>query len=423
MLIPEQEGIIVLDFGSTYSYLVARAIRDQKVFSVILPYSTPLKEIEAFGAKGIVFSRPEQHTGSEDLACDPGIHHLGLPILDIQGDPARLGQEPLQDFLFPRCGCDGQWVMSAFLQQTVDHIRRQVGDKKVLCGLSGGVDSSVAAMLVHQAIGDQLTCVFVDHGLLRKGEAAQVEQVFKEKFKLNLIAVNAAERFLTKLAGITDPERKRKIIGEEFIRVFEEEGDKLGQIDFLVQGTLYPDVVESSTASAKVIKSHHNVGGLPQDMRLQLIEPLYWLFKDEVRLLGAELGMPEESIWRQPFPGPGLGVRILGEVTATKVAILQEADAIFTEEIRKAGLDRQIWQYFAILPDIKSVGVTNDQRSYSHTIALRAITTQDAMTANWVRLPYDLLETVANRITNEVKEVNRVVYDITTKPPATIEWE
>jgi GMP synthase (glutamine-hydrolysing) len=281
----------------------------------------------------------------------------------------------------------------------------------------------VAAVLVHQAIGEQLTCVFVDHGLLRKGEAAQVAQFFRDKYKLNLITADAKERFLAKLTGVTDPEQKRKIIGTEFIRVFEAEADKIGQIDFLVQGTLYPDVVESSTATAKVIKSHHNVGGLPEDMRMQLIEPLYWLFKDEVRLLGAELGIPEEIVWRQPFPGPGLGVRILGEVTAAKVAILQEADAIFTEEVKKAGLDRQIWQYFAVLPNLKSVGVAGDERSYAHTIALRAITSQDAMTANWVRLPYSLLEKVAQRITGEVKEVNRVVYDITTKPPATIEWE
>jgi GMP synthase (glutamine-hydrolysing) len=259
--------------------------------------------------------------------------------------------------------------------------------------------------------------------LLRKGEAEQVKELFGNKFKLNLISVDAKERFLTKLAGVTDPERKRKIIGEEFIRVFEEEADKLGQIDFLVQGTLYPDVVESSTANATAIKSHHNVGGLPEDMRLKLIEPLYWLFKDEARLLGEELGLPEEIVWRHPFPGPGLGVRIIGAVDAAKVNILQEADAIFIEEIKNAGLYRQIWQAFAALPDLKSVGVTAGKRTFAYTIALRAVASQDAMTADWVRLPYDLLETVTRRITTEVPNVNRVVYDITSKPPATIEWE
>lgn len=333
------------------------------------------------------------------------------------------GQEILKKFLYGICGCQGFWTMASFLEDTVAEVRRQVGDKKVLCGLSGGVDSSVAAVLVHRAIGDRLTCVFVDHGLLRKGEAEQVLKIFRDKFKINLIGIDARERFLSKLAGVTDPERKRKIIGEEFIRVFEEEADKLGRIDYLVQGTLYPDVVESSTATAAVIKSHHNVGGLPKDMRLKLIEPFYWLFKDEVRALGEELGLPEEVVWRQPFPGPGLGVRILGEVTAEKVVILQEADAIFTEEIRKAGLYRQIWQFFAVLPDLKSVGMMEDKRTYTYTVALRAVHSQDAMTADWVHLPYEVLEAVSSRIVSEIKDINRVVYDITTKPPSTIEWE
>ena len=283
------------------------------------------------------------------------------------------------------------------------------------------VDSSVAAVMVQRAVGDQLTCIFVNHGLLRKGEAEQVQKTFKEKFQIKLVYVDARERFLGKLAGVSDPEKKRKIIGEEFIRVFEDEASKLGQIDYLVQGTLYPDVVESGTATAAVIKSHHNVGCLPEDMRLQLVEPLRWLFKDEVRILGEELGLPEEVVWRQPFPGPGMAVRILGPVDAYKVALLQEADAVVEQEIRKAGLYRQIWQSFAILPDMRSVGVMGDQRTYSYTVVIRAVNSVDAMTADWVRLPYEVLEAISSRIVSEIKEINRVVYDITSKPPATIE--
>jgi GMP synthase (glutamine-hydrolysing) len=333
------------------------------------------------------------------------------------------GQDILKTFLYDICGCRGLWTMGSFLERTTAEVQKQVGDRKVLCAMSGGVDSAVAAMMVQKAIGDQLTCVFVDHGLLRKDEAEQVEKTFKEKFKMNLIFVDARKRFLSKLAGVTDPELKRKIIGEEFIRVFEDEAAKLGDVDFLVQGTLYPDVVESGTTTAAVIKSHHNVGCLPEDMRLELVEPLRWLFKDEVRVLGEEMGMPEEVVWRQPFPGPGMAVRILGRITRKKVAIIQAADAIVEQEIRKAGLYRQIWQSFAVLPAMKSVGVMGDERTYAHTIVIRAVNSVDAMTADWVHLPYEVLEAISSRIVSEVKEVNRVVYDITSKPPATIEWE
>jgi GMP synthase (glutamine-hydrolysing) len=420
----EQETIIVLDFGNGKSHVMARRIRELKVFSVILPYHASPDKITSIDAKGIVFSTGSSSSADlERSSCDPAVYQLGLPILAIEPESDPAGQELLKSFLFEQCGCRGLWNIPSFLQDSIEHIRRQAGEKKVICGLSGGVDSSVAAMLVHRAIGEQLTCVFVDHGLLRKDEGTQVKALFGDKFKINLISVDAKERFMAKLAGVTDPESKRKIIGEEFIRVFEEEADKLGHIDFLVQGTLYPDVVESSTAGTTAIKSHHNVGGLPEDMRLQLIEPLYWLFKDEARLLGAELGLPEEILWRHPFPGPGLGVRIIGAVDTAKVALLQEADAIFIEEIKKAGLYRQIWQAFAALPDMKSVGVTAGKRTFAYTVALRAITSHDAMTADWVRLPYDLLDTVTRRITTEVPYVNRVVYDITAKPPATIEWE
>lgn len=333
------------------------------------------------------------------------------------------GMDVLKNFLFEICELKGDWDLSDFITEMVEQIRAQVGDKKVLCGLSGGVDSSVAAALVHKAVGDQLVCVYVDNGLMRKGESEQVLQTFKENMHMNLVFANAGERFLSKLAGVADPERKRKIIGEEFIRVFEAEARKLGEIDYLVQGTIYPDIVESGTKTAHTIKSHHNVGGLPDDMQFELVEPLRLLFKDEVREIGEKLGLAEEIVWRQPFPGPGLGVRVLEEVTAEKVHILQEADYIVREEIRKAGLDRQIWQYFAVLPPIRSVGVMGDGRTYAHPIIIRAVTSDDAMTAEWAQIPYEVLDIMARRIVNEVKGVNRVAYDITSKPPGTIEWE
>lgn len=333
------------------------------------------------------------------------------------------GRKMLSNFLFDICGVKGDWTMASFAKTKIEEIKALVGDAHVLCALSGGVDSSVAAVLVHKAIGKQLTCVFVDHGLLRKDEGDTVEQVFREKFDMNLIRVNAKERFLSKLAGVSDPERKRKIIGEEFIRVFEEESNKLGKVDFLVQGTIYPDVVESGTSTSATIKSHHNVGGLPEDMDLKLIEPLRELFKDEVRAVGEELGIPSELVWRQPFPGPGLAIRVLGEVTEEKLEITREADAIFREEIAKAGLERKIWQYFACLPNIRSVGVMGDGRTYSHAIALRAVTSSDGMTSDWAHIPFSVLDAISRRIVNEVPGVNRIVYDITSKPPATIEWE
>lgn len=334
------------------------------------------------------------------------------------------GKQMLKNFLFKVCGCKGDWLMSDYAKKSIEALREKIGDKKVLCALSGGVDSSVAAVMIHKAVGKQLTCIFVDNGLLRKNEGDEVEKIFKEQFDINMIRANAQDRFLDKLAGVTSPEEKRKIIGEEFIRVFEAEAKKIGTVDFLVQGTIYPDVIESGAGDASVIKSHHNVGGLPDHVDFkEIIEPLRNLFKDEVRQLGIELGIPENLVWRQPFPGPGLAVRVIGEITRDKLEILRDADAIFREEIANAGLDRSINQYFAVITDMKSVGVMGDGRTYDYTLALRGVTTTDFMTADWARIPYDVLEKCSNRIVNEVKHVNRIVYDITSKPPATIEWE
>lgn len=333
------------------------------------------------------------------------------------------GKKMLANFLHNICNLDSSWSMASFAEEKIAEIKRVVGDKKLICALSGGVDSSVAAVMVHKAVGKQLTCVFVDHGLLRKDEGDQVEKIFREGFDMNLIRVNAQDRFLGKLKGVSEPEAKRKIIGEEFIRVFEEEANKLGDIDFLVQGTIYPDVVESGTDTSAVIKSHHNVGGLPEDMEFSLIEPLRELFKDEVRAVGEELGIPHHLVWRQPFPGPGLAIRVLGEVTTDKLEVVREADYIFREEIALAGLESEIWQYFAVLPNIQSVGVMGDERTYCHTVGLRAVTSSDGMTSNWAHIPYEVIDKVSRRIVNEVNGVNRIVYDVTSKPPATIEWE
>nr|WP_286676295.1 glutamine-hydrolyzing GMP synthase [Peribacillus asahii] len=336
---------------------------------------------------------------------------------------SEYGNDLLKNFVFEVCGCKGDWSMENFVEVEIAKIRQIVGDKKVLCALSGGVDSSVVAVLIHKAIGDQLTCIFVDNGLLRKGEAEGVMKTFSEGFHMNVIKVDAADRFLNKLAGVSDPEKKRKIIGNEFIYVFDDEAHKLKGIDFLAQGTLYTDIIESGTATAQTIKSHHNVGGLPEDMQFTLIEPLNTLFKDEVRALGTELGIPDEVVWRQPFPGPGLGIRVLGEITEDKLEIVRESDFILRDEIKKAGLDRDIWQYFTVLPNIRSVGVMGDGRTYDYTIGIRAVTSIDGMTSDWARIPWEVLETISTRIVNEVSHVNRVVYDITSKPPATIEWE
>ncbi len=334
------------------------------------------------------------------------------------------GTKVIKNFLYNVCNCSGDWQMSSFVENSIKTLKEKIGDGKALCALSGGVDSSVAAILLSKAIGKNLTCIFVDHGLLRKNEGDEVEKIFREQYDINLIRVNAEDRFLAKLSGVTDPEQKRKIIGEEFIRVFEEESKKIGTVDFLVQGTIYPDVIESGLGKSSVIKSHHNVGGLPDYVDFkEIVEPLRNLFKDEVRKVGLELGIPENLVFRQPFPGPGLAIRVIGDITKDKLDILREADFIFRDEIAKAGLHKSINQYFAVLTNLRSVGVMGDERTYDYTVALRAVETTDFMTGLWSKIPYDILEKVSSRIVNEVKHVNRVVYDITSKPPATIEWE
>jgi len=505
------ETVLVLDFGSQYTQLIARRIRETSVYSEVVPFNTPLDTIRQYNARGIVLSGGPDSVYEEGApACDPRIYDLGIPILGVcygmqllakdlggkvvpgaereygardiqivdqsclldglkrvwmshgdrilepppdfrvtaQSDTAMAAMENpgrkifgiqfhpevththngtalLRRFIFDICGCHGSWTMGSFIERAIARIREQVGTGRAICAISGGVDSTVAATLVSKAIGDRLTGVFVNNGLLRKNEFEKVLSILRNNLHLNVRGIDAAERFLNLLAGVTDPEKKRKIIGGEFIRVFEEEAKAMGSVDFLVQGTVYPDVIESVSVKgpSQTIKSHHNVGGLPDRMHLKLVEPLRELFKDEVRRVGHELGLPEEMVWRQPFPGPGLGVRIMGEVTREGVRLLQEADDILVSEIKRAGLYRDIWQSFGILLPVKSVGVMGDNRTYDHTLAIRAVHSTDGMTADWVKLPYEVLDTISNRIVNEVKGINRVVYDVTSKPPATIEWE
>ncbi|MCL2485696.1 MAG: glutamine-hydrolyzing GMP synthase [Endomicrobia bacterium] len=415
--------ILVLDFGSPYTQLIARRIREEKVYCEIYPGNKSLGTIESLkDLKGIILSGSSK--GS--LRPDPKVRTLGVPV--IEGScfypEVKNSKKNLQNFIFGECGLKRNWTMKAYIAGEIKRIKDQVGGGKVLCALSGGVDSSVAAVMVHKAIGNRLTCVYVDHGCQKLGENARVKKIFGKKFGKNLIMVDARKTFLGRLKGVTDPEQKRKIIGHTFIEVFDKEARKLKGIDFLLQGTIYPDIVESVPVKGKVaVKSHHNVGGLPEKMKMKLVEPLKFLFKDEVRVLGKELGMSDEILKRQPFPGPGLAVRCIGEITEEKLQVLKEADFIFMQEIRKAGLYEKIWQSFAIILPVKTVGVKNDKRTYEHVIALRAVNSEDAMTADWVKLPYELLGKVSSRIINEVKGANRVVYDISNKPPATIEWE
>lgn len=414
--------ILIVDFGGHNNQLAARKIRDLKVYCEVHPYKKALDKLEELKPSGVVFQgEPDKFKEFKEIS--ERVEALSVPSIIISEGHVEDLREKLSAFLFDTCKEEPTWTMKNYKEQQIEEIKNLVGDKKVLLALSGGVDSSVVAALLSKAVGKNLTCIFVDTGLMRKHEGDEVEAAFKDS-GMNFIRINAEERYLNKLKGVTDPEKKRKIIGEEFIRVFEEEGKKIGHVDYLAQGTIYPDIIESGATDGKVVKSHHNVGGLPEAIDFEdLVEPLKFLFKDEVRELGRELGLPEYLVSRQPFPGPGLGVRVMGEITKEKLDILRDADYIFREELEK-NMDRsKMSQYFAVLTNQKTVGVSRDARTYDYTVALRCIKTTDFMSAEWVKIPYEILEQASTRILNEVDHVNRVVYDITSKPPATIEWE
>ncbi len=434
----KQDMIVILDLGSHENTVLARAIRALGVYSEIYPHDITVDELKALpNVKGVIINGgPNNVIDGVAIDVNPEIYNAGFPVMAAGHDKAlcdvKLPQfaddidaikEAVKSFVFDTCKAEANWNMTNFVNDQVELVRRQVGDKKVLLALSGGVDSSVVAALLLKAIGENLVCVHVNHGLMRKGESENVVEVFSNQLCANLVYVDATDRFLGKLEGVADPEEKRKIIGGEFIRVFEEEARKLDGIDFLGQGTIYPDIVESGTKTAKMVKSHHNVGGLPEDLQFELVEPLKQLFKDEVRACGVELGLPYEMVYRQPFPGPGLGVRCLGAITRDRLEAVREADAILREEFAKAGLDKKVWQYFTVVPDFKSVGVRDNARSYDWPVILRAVNTVDAMTASVEELDWDVLKKITNRILAEVKNVNRVCYDISPKPSATIEWE
>ena len=424
------EKVLIIDFGGHYSQLIARRVRELSVYCDIYPSTFSLEKIKEYNPLGIILTGEQVNINEDVDNFKESVKQYGCPVMEISDeivkDVCSEENNKIKDFLYNDCKCKGEWTMSQFTKNIIEEIKEKVGNGKVLLALSGGVDSSVCAVLLSKAIGNQLTCVFVDHGLLRKNEADEVEAVFGKKgvYDLNFIRVDAQQRFYGKLKGVTDPEKKRKIIGEEFIRVFEEEAKKIGKVDFLAQGTIYPDIIESGVGKHGMVKSHHNVGGLPSVVDFkEIIEPLRALFKDEVRKVGLELGLPEHLVFRQPFPGPGLGVRIIGEITEEKVRIVQDADFIYREEIAKAGLNKTISQYFAAITNMQSVGVRGDKRTYEYAIALRAVLTSDFMTAKWAKIPYDVLDVVSSRIVKEVVGVNRVLYDCTSKPPATIEFE
>lgn len=429
----KQDMIVILDLGSTENTILAREIRALGVYSEIYPHDITAQELKALpNVKGVILNGGKNRVvDGVEIDVNAEIYDCGLPVISVDHPLSKcqvkydsaIDEESLKKFVFDECKAEANWNMKNFVADQVELLRNQIGDKKVLLALSGGVDSSVVAALLLKAIGDQLVCVHVNHGLMRKDESESVVSVFRDQLNANLVYADASERFLGKLENVADPEQKRKIIGSEFIRVFEEEARKLEGIDFLGQGTIYPDIIESGTKTAKVVKSHHNVGGLPEDMHFELVEPLKQLFKDEVRACGLELGLPHKMVFRQPFPGPGLGVRCLGAITRERLEAVRESDAILRDEFEKAGLDKKVWQYFTIVPDFKSVGVKDNARCFEYPVIIRAVNTVDAMTATIERLDWDVLEKVTNRILAEVKNVNRVCYDISPKPTATIEWE